>query len=272
MLFICFLPHFCVVFCDNTLFYFTCPSITPPWLQLSLSSTLLFVKCLLCICKLFSFVCPPLVTPPMQIDQLRIVSVLFCVGVVVVVALSAFICNWKASTLSNDNNNNDSRESVHCHAHNSPVTNPPPWACARRSIFNYSGAIVNQSINYSNNDELICVICATKPNAARKQPEHEPKTERKANLTSSPPPTSRTHSCLFSHLTSFTTHPHMSNRDVYTDIYILLYESEIYAQSVPRDLESPSSIYHIMVYYNIYKSTDIFISFIFGLLFSFWKM
>lgn len=210
---------------------------------------------MLYICKLFSFVCPPLLTPPMQIDQLRIVSVLFCVGVVVVVALSAFICNWKASTLSNDNNNNNSREPVHCHAHNSPVTNPPPLACAQRSIFNYSGAIVNQSINYSNNDELIWVICATKPNAARKQPAHEPKTERKANLTS-PPPTTHTHSCLFSHLASFTTHPHMSNRDIY--IYSFILVGNLCAKCAKRSWIS--QVVSIILWYIVYTDLQIYSS------------
>lgn len=97
-------------------------SIAPPWLHCPLPLLLYY---LLNVCFAFAnyslLFTTSLLAPPMQIDQLRIVSVVFYVGVVVAVALSAFICNWKASTLSNDN------KSVHCHAHNLPVTNPPSW-------------------------------------------------------------------------------------------------------------------------------------------------
>lgn len=98
------------------------------------------------------------------------------------------------------------------------------------------------------------MICATKPNAARKQTEHEPKTKRKAKLTSPPP----THSCLFSHLASFTTHPHVSNRDIYTQRYIFFYMSRKFMRKVCQEilnLQAVSIIYHpyyIQIYTYIY--------------------
>jgi len=60
--------YFCVFlyslfyFYDNTLFYLICPTeyshpLPSPCGHRHECSTLLFVKCLLCICKLFSFVC-----------------------------------------------------------------------------------------------------------------------------------------------------------------------------------------------------------------------
>lgn len=102
------------------------------------------------------------------------------------------------------------------------------------------------------------MICATKPNAARKQTEHEPKTKRKAKLISPPP----THSCLFSHLASFTTHPHVSNRDIYTERYIFFYMSRKFMRKVCQEilnLQAVSIIYHpyyiqIYTYIHIYTA------------------
>lgn len=88
------------------------------------------------------------------------------------------------------------------------------------------------------------------------KPNTNPKLKEKLNWPPHPPP----HSCLFAHLASFTTHPHVSNRDICTQIYIFFYMSRKFMRKVCQEilnLQAVSIIYHpyyIQIYRYIYTS------------------